>query len=343
MAAKFAGLPISRKALDGGNIMKVWNGIVALTVVCCLTDVAIGQGYPVKPIMMVVPFAPGGTNDLVGRPLAQKLAESLGKAVVIDNRGGAGGTTGTARVAAAAPDGYTLLVGSAGPLGTAPGFYKNLPYDAVKDLAPISLVMKSPIILVVNPVVPAKSVRDLIRIAKAKPKQLNYGSPGVGSMVHLAGELFDQMAKVQLVHVPYKGSGPAVIDLIAGRLDVMFAPIPPTLPHLTAGKLRGIAVGSRMRFSVFPDLPTVSEAGVPGYEVTQWWGVLAPAGTPDLIVSKLNAEIVKILDTREMKDLYTSLGGEPATSSPGEFSNFIRDEVSKWTKAIAAAGIASQI
>lgn len=319
--------------------MKVWNGIVALLGLGGLTDIAIGQAYPAKTITMVVPFAPGGTNDLVGRPLAQKLSESFGKAFVIDNRGGAGGTTGTARVAVAAPDGYTLLIGSAGPLGTAPGFYKNLPYDAVKDLAPISLVMTSPIILVVNPVVPAKSVRDLIEIAKSRPKQLNYGSPGIGSMVHLAGELFNQMASVQLIHVPYKGSGPAVIDLIAGRLDVMFAPIPPTLPLLTAGKLRGIAVSSRKRFLVFPDLPTISEAGVPGYEVNQWWGVLAPAGTPESIVNKLHAEIVRILASQEVKNLYTSLGGEPAASSPGEFSIFIQEEVSKWTKAIAAAGI----
>jgi len=320
--------------------MKAWNRMFFVLVVCCATSPAVAQTYPAKPITMIVPFAPGGTNDLVGRPLAQKLTEALGKPVVVENRGGAGGTIGTARAAGAAPDGYTLLIGSAGPLGTAPGYYKNLPYDAVKDLAPISRVMTSPIILIVNPVVPARSVKDLIQIAKSMPKQLNFGSPGTGSMVHLAGELFNQMANVQLVHIPYKGSGPAVVDLIAGRLDLMFAPIPPTLPHVKAGKLRAIAVSSQKRFSVFPDLPTIGEAGVPGYDVGQWWGILAPAKTPEPIISKLHAAVVKILDSREIKGLYTGLGGEPASSSPDQFSAFIRSEVSKWTKAITAAGIA---
>lgn len=316
-----------------------WNRILCSLVIGCASNCALAQTYPVKPITMVVPFAPGGTNDLVGRPLAQKLSETLGKPIVVENRGGAGGTIGTARVVTAAPDGYTLLIGSAGPLGTAPGYYKNLPYDAVKDLAPISLVMTSPIILLVNPVVPVKSVKDLIGLAKSMPKQLNYGSPGTGSMNHLAGELFNLMANVEMVHVPYKGSNPAVLDLIAGRLDLMFAPVAPTLAFVKAGKLRPIAVGSQKRFSVLPDLPTISEAGVPGYDVGQWWGILAPARTPDPIINKLNAELVKILDSREIKDLYTSLGGESAAGSPWQFSTFIRNEVSKWTKAQAAAGI----
>lgn len=317
----------------------VWNRIFFSLVIGFASNCTLAQSYPAKPITLVVPFAPGGSNDLVGRPLAQKLSEVLGKPILVENRGGAGGTIGTARVVTAAPDGYTLLIGSAGPLGTAPGYYKSLPYDPVKDLAPISMVMTSPIILLVNPVVPAKSVKDLIGLAKSMPKRLHFGSPGTGSMNHLAGELFNLMAKVQLVHVPYKGSGPAVIDLIAGRLDLMFAPVAPTLTHVKAGKLRPIAVGSQKRFLVFPDLPTVSEAGVPGYDVGQWWGILAPAKTPEPIISKLNAEIVKILDSREIKDFYTSLGGESAASSPRQFATFIHSEVSKWTKAQADAGI----
>jgi tripartite-type tricarboxylate transporter receptor subunit TctC len=275
----------------------------------------------------------------VGRPLAQKLAEALGKPIVVENRGGAGGTIGTARVVTAPPDGYTLLIGSAGPLGTAPGYYPKLSYDPVTDLAPVSAVMTSPIILLVNPVVPAKTVHDLIGLARQRPGQLNYGSPGTGSMNHLAGELFDMMAKVRLVHVPYKGSGPAVVDLIAGRLDLMFAPVAPTLPYVKAGKLRAIAVGTERRFRALPDLPTISEAGVPGYDVSQWWGIVAPAKTPDAVVHKLNATIAQILDTKEIRDLYMHLGGEPASGSAADFGNLIRREVSKWREVLHASHI----
>lgn len=317
----------------------VWSRILFMLATACGPNLIYAQVYPSKPIMIVVPFAPGGTNDLVGRPLAQKLSEVLGRPVLIENRGGAGGTVGSARVATAAPDGYTLLIGSAGPLGTAPGYYKSISYDPVKDLAPISLLMTSPIILLVNPVVPAKSVADLVRLAKSMPKQLNYGSPGTGSMNHLAGELFNVLAKVQMVHIPYKGSGPSVLDLIAGRLDLMFAPVAPTIGHIKSGKLRPIAVGSQKRFSVFPDLPTVSESGVPSYEVGQWWGILGPAKTPGSIISRLNAEIVKILNSREIIDFYGSLGGETAASSPEQFLTFIQNEVSKWTKIQKEAGI----
>lgn len=316
-----------------------WSRILALVVMAGVPCLSVGQTYPAKPITLIVPFAPGGTNDLVGRPLAQKLSDALGRPVVIENRGGAGGTIGTARVATAAPDGYTLLIGSAGPLGTAPGYYKKLAYDPVKDLAPISLLMRSPILLLVNPIVPAKTVKDLIGLARARPKGMNFGSPGTGSMNHLAGELFNLMAKVQMVHVPYKGSGPAVVDFIAGRLDLMFAPVAPTLPHVKSGKLRPIAVGTQKRFSVLPKLPTISESGVPGYDVGQWWGILAPAKTPEPIISKLNADVVRILGSAEISDFYVSLGGEPAASSPGQFAAFIQSEVSKWTKAQAEAGI----
>ena len=316
-----------------------WSRILLMLAFACAPNLIFAQIYPSKPITIVVPFAPGGTNDLVGRPLAQKLSDVFGRPVLIENRGGAGGTVGSARVATAAPDGYTLLIGSAGPLGTAPGYYKNISYDPVKDLAPISLLMTSPIILLVNPVVPAKSVADLVRLAKSMPKQLNYGSPGTGSMNHLAGELFNVLAKVQMVHIPYKGSGPAVLDLIAGRLDLMFAPVAPTIGHIKSGKLRPIAVGSQKRFSVFPDIPTVSESGVPSYEVGQWWGILGPAKTPGSIINRLNTETVKILNSREVIDFYESLGGETAASSPEQFLTFIQNEVSKWTKIQKTAGI----
>jgi len=316
-----------------------WSRIFSFLVMACMPTFAFAQAYPSKPITLVIPFAPGGTNDLVGRPLSQKLAEAVGRPVVIENRGGAGGTIGTARVVTSAPDGYTLLIGSAGPLGTAPGYYKSLSYDPVKDLAPISLLMSSPIILLVNPVVPAKTVKDLIALAKAMPKQLNYGSPGTGSMNHLAGELFDIMATVQMVHVPYKGSGPAVVDLIGGRIDLMFSPVAPTLPHIKAGKLRAIAVGTQKPFSVFPNLPTISASGVPGYDVGQWWGILAPAKTPAPIISKVNTEIVKILNGKEISDFYASLGGETSASTPDQFAVFMQSEVTKWTKTQADAGI----
>ena len=313
--------------------------VLLMIAIACAPTLTFAQAYPTKPVTIVVPFAPGGTNDLVGRPLAQKLSDALGKPVVIDNRGGAGGTIGTARVATSTPDGYTLLIGSAGPLGTAPGYYKSLSYDPVKDLAPISMLMTSPIILLVNPIVPAKTVDDLIRLAKSMPKQLNFGSPGTGSMNHLAGELFNILAKVKMVHVPYKGSGPAVVDLIAGRLDLMFAPVAPTLVHIKARKLRPIAVGTQKRFSVFPDLPTIGESGVATYDVSQWWGILAPAKTPDSIIRRLNEEIVKILNSQDIKTFYTSLGGETAPSLPGQFSTFILSEVTKWTKIQRDAGI----
>jgi tripartite-type tricarboxylate transporter receptor subunit TctC len=321
--------------------MRLSAVVLAVCCVWCGLPLALAQDYPTKPVTLVVPFAPGGTNDLVGRPLAQKLAEALGKPIVVENRGGAGGTIGTARVVAAPPDGYTLLIGSAGPLGTAPGYYPKLSYDPVTDLAPVSEVMSSPIILLVNPVVPARTVHELIALAKRRPGQLNYGSPGTGSMNHLAGELFDMMAKVRLVHVPYKGSGPAVVDLIAGRLDLMFAPVAPTLPYVKAGKLRAIAVGSEHRFKILPDLPTIREAGVPGYDVSQWWGIAAPAKTPEPIVRKLNAAIGKILDTKEIQDLYTHLGGQPASGSAADFGNLIRREVSKWREVLQAAHISA--
>lgn len=302
-------------------------------------NMATAQEYPTKPITMIVPFAPGGTNDLVGRPLAQALSKSLGKQVIAENIGGAGGTIGAGRAAAAAPDGYTLLIGSAGPLATAPNFYARLPYDPVKSFSPISLVMTSPVILLVNPSVPANSVKDLIRLAKSRPGELTYCSPGTGSMNHLAGELFDLMAHVRMTHVPYKGSGPAVIDFLAGRIDLMFAPVAPTLPYVKAGKLRALAVGTKKRFSVLPELPTISESGVPGYDVSQWWGMLAPAKTPRSIIDKLNAEIVKILSSPQISGLYVRLGGEPTSSSPAEFETFIRDENRKWAGVIAKAHI----
>jgi tripartite-type tricarboxylate transporter receptor subunit TctC len=317
--------------------MKPAKWIIAACMLSCAATGVVAQEYPAKPVIFVVPFAPGGTNDLIGRPLAQKLSQSLGKPVVVENRGGAGGTIGTSRVVTAAPDGYTLLIGSAGPLGTAPGFYPNLSYDPIKDLSAVSLVMTSPILLLVNPIVPAKTVNDLIQLATMRPRELNYGSPGAGSMNHLAGELFDLMAKVHMVHVPYKGSGPAVLDIIAGRLDVMFAPVAPTLPYVRAGKLRAVAVGTQKRFETLPNLPTISEAGVSGYDVSQWWGIAAPAKTSDAIVQKLNSEIAKILQTSEIKDLYRTLGGEPTSSSPSQFSAFIRDETRKWSKVITAA------
>jgi tripartite-type tricarboxylate transporter receptor subunit TctC len=295
--------------------------------------------YPSRAVRLVIPFAPGGSNDILGRLIAQRLTETLGQQVVPDNRGGAGGTIGAELAAKSAPDGYTLVIGHIGTLAVNPTLYRKLPYDPLRDFQPISLIAKVPNIMVVHPNVPAKSVKELVALAKAHPGALVYGSGGNGGAGHLATEYFRLMAKIQLVHVPYKGTGPAIVDLLAGQTQLVFAGVPGISGQVRAGKLRALGVSTTKRLAVFPDVPTIAEAGVPGYEATQWYGVLAPAGTAKPIVARLNQDIHKALQTREMQERLAADGAEPLPSTPEEFSAFIKAEIARWAPVIKAAQI----
>lgn len=299
---------------------------------------ALANDYPTKPIRLVVPFAAAGTTDFLARAIAQKLGSNLGTSVVVDNRPGAGGNIGSDIVAKSEPDGYTLLLGTVGTHAINASLYKKMPYDTVKDFAPVTLVASVPNMVVVHPSVPAKSIKELIALAKAKPGSLSFGSSGSGSSIHLSGELFKSMAGVDMLHVPYKGSGPAVSDLIGGQINMMFDNMPSSLPHVKAGRLRAIAVTSAKRSPAMPDLPTVAESGVPGYESVAWFGVLAPAGTPPALVKKLNAEIVKVLKSPDVAQRLASQGAEPVYNTPEEFSALIKTEMVKWAKVIKASG-----
>lgn len=296
------------------------------------------EGYPDKPIRLIVPWPPGGGADTLGRPIAQKLSERLGRPVVIDNRPGASGSIGTAMLAKAAPDGYTLLLNYVSDSAINLSLYKNLGYDPVKDFAPVTQIAAGLAILVVNPSVPAKSVHELISLAKAKPGQLNYASAGNGSVGHLAAELFKTMAGVDMVHIPYKGSAPALTDLLGGRVAFLFADITVGLPHVKGGRLRALGVTSDKRSPVVPDIPTIAESGIPGYVANTWWGIVAPAGTPNEIVAKLNTEIVGILRTPEMKEMIFNLGAEVVASTPDQYAAYIKEEIVKWAKVVKDSG-----
>lgn len=296
-----------------------------------------GQGYPRGPVRVIVPFPAGGGVDTAGRILAQKLAESLGKPFLIENRGGANGNIGTEAAAKSASDGNTLLFTGAGFV-TNPSLYKTVPYDPVKDFEPISLMALGPNVLVVHPSLPAKSVQELIALAKAQPGRIGFAGSGSGSTPHLAGELFNVMARVQMVHIPYRGSGPAMIGLLAGEAPVMFLPAINASGHVAAGRLRAIAVTSRERLSAMPDLPTVSEAGLPGYESSQWYGLLAPAGAPPTVLLLLNARVATIMQDANMKTRMTNDGLVPIGSSREDFAAHIRSETDKWARVISASG-----
>jgi tripartite-type tricarboxylate transporter receptor subunit TctC len=296
------------------------------------------QPYPSKPIRIVVPFAAGGTTDLLARAAAQKLTEAWGQPVVVDNRPGAGGNIGSELVAKAAPDGYTVEMGTVGTHAINASLYARMPYDHVKDFAPIILVATVPNVLVVNPGVPVKSVQELIAYAKANPGKLNFASPGSGTSGHLCGELFKVMAGVQITHIPYKGSAPALQDLLGGQVQMMFDNLPSALPHIKAGKLRALAVTTAARAAALPDLPTVAEAGLPGFEASSWFGLLAPAGTPPDIVARLNAEIAKWLASPDAMEKLLALGANAAGGSPEDFTKHIAAETAKWQKVVKASG-----
>lgn len=296
------------------------------------------QSYPNRPVRVVLPFAPGGTADIIGRPVAQKLGEALGQSVFVENRGGAGGVVGATLIAKSPPDGYNLLLGSSGALTISPSLIK-LAYDPVNDFTPIGLVATSQFILVVHPSVPAHSVRELIAIAKAKPGRLSFGSAGHGNVGHLAAELFNSMAKVRTVHVPYKGAGPMTIDLLSGQVDLAFPGLSSLVPHVKAGKVRALGVTGMKRSSVLPDLPTLDEAGLKGYEATTFWGLLAPGKTSREIVQRLSAALDEAMKSPELKTQYANGGNDAATSTPDAFAMLIRTDIAKWDRLIKAAGI----
>ncbi|MCE9642514.1 MAG: tripartite tricarboxylate transporter substrate binding protein [Betaproteobacteria bacterium] len=300
---------------------------------------AAAQNYPTKAIRMIVPFPPGGPNDILGRVMAQKLTEQLGQQVVVDNRGGAGGIIGAELAARAVPDGYTVLFGGTAPLAINPGLHKSLPYDPLKDFAAISLVGTAPSMLVAHPAVAIRTVKDLIDLAKAKPGQLNFASAGIGTPPHLAGELFKSMAGVDMVHVPYKGGGPALTDLLAGQVGLYFSGISSALPFVKEGRLRGIAVTSAKRTAVVPDMPTIAESGLAGYEVGNWYAILAPAATTPAVVTRLNTEINKALAVAEIRKRFLDLAADPVGGTPGELAVYMRSEIAKWAKVIKLAGI----
>lgn len=297
------------------------------------------QGYPDRPVRVIVPYTPAGTTDILARLIAQKMNENWGQPVIVDNRPGANGNIGTEIAARATPDGYTIIMGAAATHSINNTLYPKLTWDAVKDFAPISLVAVVPNILVVNNSLPVKNVKELIAYAKANPGKLTHGSPGNGSTAHLSMELFKSLTGTQMVHVPYKGSAGVLADVMAGQISLTMDNIPVYLPHVKAGKIRALGVSSAKRAPAAPEIPTVSEAGVPGLEAVSWFGLLAPAKTPGLIVEKLSAETARILKLPDVNKRIAELGAEPVGGTPQDYAAFIRSEIVKWRKVIQTAGV----
>lgn len=296
------------------------------------------SAYPSKPIHLVVPFSSGGPSDVLARAIGQKLGESLRLPVVIENRTGAGGNIGSDYVAKAPPDGYTLILGTVGTHSINAGLYSKLPFDTLRDFAPVALVASATIVMVAHPSVPAKSIRELVTLAKSTPGQLNFASPGSGTPQHLSAELFKTTAGVELTHIPYKGAAPALTDLLGGQVSLGFVSIPAALPHVKAGKLRALGVTATKRSAVAPEVPTIAESGLPGYEVENWYGVLAPAGTPGEIIKKLNAEIIKVLERPDVRESLNTQGFDVLQSTPEQFAAFMKTELVKWAKVVKLSG-----
>lgn len=310
---------------------------LALAAAAFSASTAFAQAWPSKPIRYIVPFPPGAFNDTLGRVISAELTKTLGQPMVVDNRPGGNSIIGTEAAAKSAPDGYTLF-GAALPFSVLQSLYKTS-FDVTKDFAPITLAGISANLLVANPAFPVNSVKDLLDHARRNPGRINYGSSGNGTSVHLSMELFKSMTRTFMVHIPYKGSAPVVTDLLAGQIDVMFDNVPNVIGHVRAGRMKALAVSTATRSGLAPDVPTVAEAGVPGYELSVWFGVLAPAGTPRDIVGRLNTEIVKLLNSPEVKERFAKQGVEVRTSSPEQFGEFVRAEVGRWAKVIKDAGI----
>jgi tripartite-type tricarboxylate transporter receptor subunit TctC len=326
---------------DAHKIRMMLKHKTAVVITALLTAPAAfaADGYPSRPLRMIVPFPPGGGTDIMARMVGQRLTDAFGVQVVVDNRGGAGGIIGTDLAARATPDGHTMMIGSVSTICLNAALHKKLPFDSEKDLAPISLVASTPSLLVVGNNVAAKSVKELIALAKAKPGQLHYATPGSGSSSHLGSELFKQAAGVDIQHVPYKGTGPAVTDLVSGQVAMFITNMPSVLPMVKANRLRALAVTSLTRTSLMPELPTVAESGIPGFEVIVWYGVFAPAATPRPIVARLHQEISKLATQQDVKDRLALQGAEVITSTPEELARRVRDDLAKWGKIVRASGI----
>jgi tripartite-type tricarboxylate transporter receptor subunit TctC len=297
------------------------------------------QQYPSKPIRLMVPFPPGGSTDIVARIVAQKLGSQLGQQLVIENRGGAGGTLGTAVVAKAPPDGYTLVVGTTSTHVVAPSVYQKLEYDPVKDFAPVSLMAVTPYLLVVNPNVQAKSLKDLVELMKSQPGKLNYASAGVGSTTHLAMEMLKGASNTYALHIPYNGNGPAGTAVIAGQVEILFGSLPAVLPHAKSGRVRALAVGTPKRSPSLPEVPTVAESGYPGFDASLWLAIMAPVGTPAPVIERLNKEIIAAVSSKDTAETLDKNGAEPVTSTPAELAAMIKDGVVKYAKVVKDAGV----
>src|SRR5712675_1628743 len=311
--------------------------LCALFIAAFFPMMAAAQSYPNKPVRLIVPFPPGGSNDVVGRMIAAQLSTRLDKPIIVENQGGAGGLIGTEMAARSQPDGYTLLLISVA-YAFIPAIYK-LPYDPATAFTPVAILGAGPVVIAVTSKLPVNSVRELIALAKEKPGELNYATAGVGSFQHLASEIFKLQAGVDIVHIPFKGGGPAMMDVIAGNTQIAIGSLVQMLPHIRSGRLKPLGVGSAKRVAALPDLPTISEAGVPGYEATNWWGIVAPAGTPKPVIDRLHKELTVILATAETKKRFESEGGEAVLMSPEEFGRFIASETVKWAKVVKEAGI----
>jgi tripartite-type tricarboxylate transporter receptor subunit TctC len=321
------------------RLISIVGRALCVAIAALAASTAAAQGaYPNKPVRIVVPFPAGGTTDLLARSAAQKLSEAWSQQVIVDNRPGAAGNIGSELVAKSPGDGYTLLMGTVGTHAINASLYAKMPYDHVKDFVPVILVAGVPNVLVVHPSVPVNSVQELIAYAKANPGKLNFASSGNGTSIHLSGELFKTMTGVQMAHIPYKGSAPAITDLLGGQVQLMFDNLPSALPYIKAGKLRALAVTSTTRAPALPDAPTVAESGVPGFEASSWFGLLAPAGTPRDVVIKINGEVAKWLDSPDAKEKLAAQGANVASGSPEDFAKHIQTETAKWAKVVKDSG-----
>ena len=313
--------------------------LVTTALLLAIAGPAAAQSYPVKSIRWISPWPAGGANDIFSRAIGQKIAESLGQQVLVDNRPGAAGTIGSDIAAKAPADGYTLVMGSSPTHAIAPALYPALPYDPVRDFAAVTLVGSVPNVLVLHPSVPAKTVKEFIAVAKARPGKLNFASTGNGTSQHLSAELFKFMAGLDMVHIPYKGTAPALTELVAGQVDLAFENMPALIPHIQAGRLRALAVTTTKRSAVMPELPTIAEAALPGYDASVWFGVFAPVGTPRPVIDRLHGEILKALQTQDLKSRMIAMGTDVSGMGPDDFSAYVRKEIPKWANLVKAAGV----
>jgi tripartite-type tricarboxylate transporter receptor subunit TctC len=312
--------------------------IILLLAGLAMLPPALAQTYPTKPVRMVVPWAPGGTTDILGRVIAQKMSEKWGQPVIVENRGGAAGNIGTEAAARSPADGYTVLLGTMSSHAMNPHLYANMTFDPVNDLAPISLVANVATVLVVPPSLPVNSVGELIALARSKPGQLNFASGGVASFNQLCAELLKMTAKIDIVHIPYKGGGPAVADLVGGKVDMLFTGAPVTMPHIKAGRLKVLAITDSQRSAALPDTPTMGES-LPGYEFNNWYGIMAPSGTPRALIEVLNAEVLRILSLPDVRERFSGLGADPTPSTPEKFGTVLKADAEKWGRIIRQAGV----